>query len=450
MATNYVVGPTRALTALDQVPWERLQAGDQVAIDWRPQPYAAKWVVCARGTQDAPIVIRGLKSPKGQLPVIDGRNAITRPVLDFWNANRAVIKIGGANVPADRVPAHIVIQDVEIRSARPAYRFIGRRGIQQYRSDASAIYIEKGESITIRGCRLLDSGNGLLVAPQCRSILIEACYIADNGIVGSFYEHNAYTEALGVTFQGNRFGPLRKGCRGNAIKDRSAGTVIRYNWIEGGNRQLDLVEAEEGKHLRSSPYYRQTYVYGNVLIEHDGAGNNQIVHYGGDNGQTHTYRKGTLHFYHNTVVSYRQGTTTLFRLSTDDEMVDCRNNIFHVAAAGRIGLLDETGILRLDTNWMKKGWRPSFSSPTAKVLGDETTIEGESPGFVDAKALDFTLKSTSPCRDSGGLLNARVSFGGGKVTHQYLLHQGLGPRPESGKKDLGAFEFLEETSRRAP
>jgi len=348
VATDYVVGPTQKLKELDQVPWEKLQAGDRVGIQWREKPYQAKWVICAQGTLKKPIAVLGLKGPKGQLPVTEGRNAITRPTLDFWAADRGIIKIGGAEVPGDMMPKHIVIQDLEIRGARPENRFVSRGGIQQYRANASAIYIEKGESITIRGCRLMDSGNGLLVAPQSKSIVVEACYFANNGILNSFYEHHAYTESLGITFQGNRFDRFRKGCLGNAIKDRSAGLVIRYNWIEGGNRQLDLVEAEGGKHLITSPLYRRTYVYGNVLIEHREGGNNQIVHYGGDNGKTQSYRKGVLHFYSNTVVSFRDGGTTLFRLSTDDETVDCRNNIFHVAGAGRLGLLDENGVLKLE------------------------------------------------------------------------------------------------------
>ncbi|WP_419641612.1 hypothetical protein, partial [Thiolapillus sp.] len=63
-------------------------------------------------------------------------------------------------------------------------------------------------------------------------------------------------------------------------------------------------------------------MYGNVLIEPDGAGNSQMVHYGGDSGDSgdsgneSIYRKGTLYFYHNTVVSTRDGNTTLVRLST--------------------------------------------------------------------------------------------------------------------------------------
>src|SRR4029079_4241587 len=119
-------------------------------------------------------------------------------------------------------------------------------------------------------------------------------YIYDNGNVGSLFEHNNYTAAIGITFQYNRFGPLRTGCLGNNLKDRSAGLVVRYNWIESGNRQLDLVDGEDSSLIRSDPSYRQTYVYGNILIEPDAAGNRQLLHYGGDSGTTAAYRQGTL------------------------------------------------------------------------------------------------------------------------------------------------------------
>src|SRR3712207_8345681 len=41
------------------------------------------------------------------------------------------------------------------------------------------------------------------------------------------------------------------------------------------------------------PSYRETHVYGNILIEPNGAGNRQIVHYGGDSGSRANYRNGT-------------------------------------------------------------------------------------------------------------------------------------------------------------
>ena len=191
--------------------------------------------------------------------------------------------------------------------------------VRAYGNNAASIHIERGENIIIRGCIIRDSGNGLFASSSdtevARDILIEGNYIHGNGNVGRIYEHNVYTAGIGMTYQWNRFGPLLEGAGGNNLKDRSAGLVVRYNWLEGGNRQLDLVDAEDSVQIRNDPAYGQTYVYGNILIEPEDAGNKQIVHYGGDSGQTSWYRKGTLHFYQNTLVSLRLDGTTLDRKS---------------------------------------------------------------------------------------------------------------------------------------
>ena len=202
-------------------------------------------------------------------------------------------------------------------------------------------------------------------------------------------------------FQYNRFGPLCAGCGGNALKDRSIGTVVRYNWIESGNRQLDLVDAEDDPSLIVDPRYRETYVYGNVLIEPDGAGNSQIVHYGGDSGDTAIYRKGTLHFYENTVVSTRSGNTTLFRLSTNDESADVRNNVVYVTATGnRLAMLDSAGQLALRANWFKTGFVSSHSGLTGTITTPVPNVTGTTPGFVDEGGQDFHL-TRGRGRDAG-------------------------------------------------
>ena len=237
-----------------------------------------------------------------------------------------------------------------------------------------------------------DSGNGLLVSAESSEILIEKCWIHDNGIEGSAYEHNSYTAAAGITFQFNRYGPLRAGCRGNNLKDRSAGTVIRHNWIEGGNRQLDLVDAEDSQRLRSDPRYQRAYVYGNVLIEPDGTDNNQIVHFGGDSGKLDWYRPGILHFFNNTVVSRRKSTTTLFKLSSGRERVDCRNNLIYVTGPGRnLSILAKDGTVFLNKNWFKQGW---VMRRGERPAGDsKSNLAGSDPGFVDLSANDFRLRA---------------------------------------------------------
>jgi hypothetical protein len=414
-----------------------MRAGDQVLIYWRQQPYKEKWVIAVQGTEQQPFAVRGVPNEQGELPVIDGRDATTRGQINFWNEDRAVIKIGGANQPAVEIPAWIVLENLDIRSGRPPYTFTGRSGLTSYGTNAASLYVENGQNVIIRNCVFRDSGNGLFVSYASRNVLVEGCWIYDNGIENSIYEHNTYTAAIGMVYQFNYLGPLRANCPGNNLKDRSAGTVVRYNWIEGGNRQLDLVDAEDSSDLVNHPSYRKTLVYGNILIEPDGAGNSQILHYGGDSGNTAIYRKGTLYFYNNTVISTRTGNTTLMRLSTNEETCDCRNNVVYVTAPGsRLALLDSSGILHLNNNWLKTGWQGSHSGLTGIIYDEGGMVNGETPGFVDAGAQDYRLMNSSLCIDAGTSLRPEAN----DLSRQYVKHRASEPRPSSGPLDIGAFE----------
>ncbi|MET0752375.1 MAG: putative Ig domain-containing protein [Pyrinomonadaceae bacterium] len=445
-AATYEVGPSQPLQTIAQVPWATLQPGDTVLIYWRATAYKEKWVICRQGTANAPITVRGVPNASGDLPVIDGAGATTPSNLNFPGDARSVIKIGSANIPADTLPKYITIENLEIRSAHPDYGFTDETGASgTYSSAASSIYVEKGENITVRNCKMHDSANGFFVASSdelaSRNILVEGNYIFGNGIVGSAFQHNNYTAAIGITFQYNRFGALRAGANGNALKDRSAGTVIRYNWIEHGNRQLDLVEGEDSVLIRKAPEYRRTFVYGNVLIEPDGAGNSQITHYGGDGGDASTYRKGTLYFYNNTVVSTRTGNTTLFRLSTNEETCDARNNIFHVTANGaNLALLDDTGVLSISHNLFKPDWRISHGAATGTLNNDGTSVYWITPGFVNLAAQDFRLVSTAAAINAGTSLNSNA-LPDNNVVRQYVKHQQSEARPVNGILDIGAYEF---------
>src|SRR6185503_2837060 len=398
-----------------------------------------------QGTLAAPITVRGVPGPAGELPVIDGNGATTRSALNYWNETRGVIKIGGANVPADTLPKFITLENLDIRSARPPYTFTAANGTtQSYVNNASSIYVEKGENIVVRNCIIHDSGNGFFVASSdalaSRNILVEGNYIYDNGNTNSIFEHNNYTAAIGITFQYNHFGPLRAGCLGNNLKDRSAGLVVRYNWIEGGNRQLDLVDGEDSSLIRNDPRYRETFVFGNVLIEPDAAGNRQIAHYGGDSGVTASYRKGTLYFYNNSIVSTRTDRTTLLRLSTNQETCDFRNNITYVTAAGNtLSLLDDTGVLNMSHNWFKPGSVNSFSAMTGTVNNDGTSVLGSAPGFVDEVGQDYNLAAGSGCINAGTFLHPNA-FPSNDVTRQYLKHQSGQDRVNDGALDIGSYE----------
>jgi hypothetical protein len=345
------------------------------------------------------------------------------------------VKVGGSNAPADN-PSYIVIEDLAIRNGHDPNPFTDASGAAQtYATNAAAILIEDGDHITIRGCEISGSDNGLFASNGSSDLLIEKNYIHDNGTVGDIYVHNNYTEANGITFQYNHFGPLCAGCSGNNLKDRSAGLVVRYNWIEGGNRQLDLVDSDV---LNTLPSYATTFVYGNVLIEPDGDGNRQIVHYGGDSGNTAVYRSGTLYFYANTLVSKRTDRTTLLRLSSPAQKADVRSNLLYTVAGGdTFSLVDMDGDVDWGWNWIKPGWVDSFSGATGTITDLGGRVEQSDPGFVDQTMADYHLMASSTARDVGGNLSAQAMA----VTEQYVVHQDGMPRPVDGPMDIGAFEL---------
>lgn len=438
----YTVGPGADYADPGEIPWESLEGGTLVQILWRAEPYRTKWVINTEATAENPLVVVGI-ADSGRRPVISGEDAVTRPELSYWNENRSVIKVGGSNLPTDDVvPAHIVIQGLEIRSARPSYGFTddsGRAGV--YSENAAAIHVEVGDDVKIIACELHDAGNGLFSGHGSSDLLIRACYIYANGINASIYHHNSYTESAGIIFEYNHYGPLRNGALGNNLKDRSAGTVIRYNWIESGNRQLDLVETDHVD-IADHQAYDQTFVYGNILVEPDGAGNSQILHYGGDGDGF--FREGTLYFYHNTVVSTRSGNTTLMRLATNTATADIRNNLLLATAGGNyLAITSGRGQIQMQTNWLPNGWRDTHEAvldPGAEVVAVGNTI-GEEPGLVDVTNADFALIPGAAAADCGADLSPEALSIEGQLAWQYSPHQKRNNRPDDDLPDAGAFEL---------
>lgn len=444
LATDYNVGPGQPLSMIAEVPWESLQAGDRVYIHWQDTPYYEKWVVNAQGTELAPIEIIGVPGPSGELPVISGDGATTPPALNFWNEVRGVIKVGGSNTPADGLPSWIVIENLEVRSGHPDYQFTNDNGVvESYVDNAAAIYVEKAEHLTIRNCELHDCGNGIFIGAfdgQTQDIMIDGNYIHGNGIEGEFLEHNTYTSAIGITYQFNRFGPLRPGADGNNLKDRSAGLVVRYNWIEAGNRQLDLVDASAIPEVNGHPSYSTTHVYGNILIEPDD-GNSQIMHYGGDGNNEDDYRKGILYFYNNTVISTRSGNTTLVRLSSNDESALAFNNVIHATAGGQhMAMIAGSGTFDMDHNWVNTDWQDCHCLPEGTVNDTGTNLSGDAPGFVDFDLQNFRPTENSPLVDSGAELFPEIAADY-PVDLEYLEHTSNQDRWNDGALDIGAFEY---------
>ncbi|WP_174819871.1 fibronectin type III domain-containing protein [Paenibacillus koleovorans] len=449
-ATVYEVGPGKTYTSIGSVPFESLQPGDTVKIYYRSTPYKEKFVISRAGTSSNPITIQGVPGPNGELPIIDGDGATTRSQLNFWSDNRAVIKIGGARFsgstsdPANGVlPKYIVIENLEVKNGKNLYQYTDNTGATKtYAQNAAAIFIEYGENITIRNNTITGSANGLFSASsdegQTKNLLVEGNYIYGNGNPNRVYEHNIYTAGIGMIFQYNRIGDLCSGCTGNALKDRSAGTIIRYNHITGGNRAIDLVEGDDTTAISGHPDYNKSFVYGNVIIEPDDSRNRQIIHYGGDNGVTSLYRKGTLYLYNNTIITQRSTSTALVRLETADESADIRNNIVYKTNSGStLSILDDVGTVNLTHNWLSAFTNSLSGGGT--VNNDGTQVTGTSPGFVNLSSGDFHLTSASNAINAGTSLHSNAS--GRPVSMQYVSHQGSEARPSNPPIDIGAFEY---------
>jgi hypothetical protein len=328
--------------------------------------------------------------------------------------------------------------------------------LSTFPNNAAAIFVEKGEFITIRNNIIRDNGNGLFTISSddanmiSRDILIEGNWIYGNGNPGSSREHGTYCASQRITYQFNRYGRMVAGSIGGALKDRSSGVVARYNWLEGTNRQLEILDAEDSVHLRNDPAYRESFVYGNVFIEGTGDGNRQILQYGGDHpGMEDQFRKGWLYFFNNTVVSTRtDGSTTMMRISSDDESADLRNNIFYVTATGsnlRLLADDAGNAARVvySNNWFKTGWVVSIGTHAAVNGGGNVT--GASPGFENEADQNYQITASSQARDRGTTLHPATQNNVLGVTHamlsQYVKHTRSQNRPVNGTIDIGAYEY---------
>ncbi|MDB5339826.1 MAG: hypothetical protein JWN70_5445 [Planctomycetaceae bacterium] len=475
MLTLYDVGPNLAYTSIGAVPWSGLQAGDTVAIHYRPEAYHETILISTNGTADAPIRVIGVPGPNGERPIIDGQDAVIDADLNYvYSAmpTRGVITVSvNSNYTLGDKPSYIEISGLEARNAHVGNSLIRPdHSTVPYLSNAAGIYVERGEHITIADCEIDHNSNGLFVASgetedlQSRDILIRGNYLHDNGNVGDDRHHNAYTEAIGITYEDNHFGPLLPGSGGNNLKDRSAGLVVKNNWIEGGAHLLDLVDAEDSYgQAGADPRYQQTFVYGNILINLSGPGNSSnLVHYGGDSGEDAIYRTGTLYFYNNTVFiqGSREGTpdarytTEVFRFDSNAQIGDIRNNIFYamgdpaypdVAATG-LALMDSGGgTAYFANNWISPGWatwRNDQNWTNGVITGTDSFISNpeNDPGFVDPANFNLHLSDFSQALDQSGPLVV-AAIGQQEPTDQYVVHQGHTARDVIGTAlDLGAFE----------
>ena len=494
---GYHVGPGQPYTAIGDVPWYKLQPGDTVYIHYRAEPYRERFLISGRGTPSQWIRVLGVPGPAGELPVISGDGATTSTNSHYhWQnptdfQNLGVIQI--AIHEEGPIPGYIEVAKLQVQDGRTTQKFTAENGqTAPYDGFAACIYAKSPQHLLIHDCVLTNcgqgfynwTGDGQTTKPPsgqwwdglAMDITLRQNYFYNNGNPNRYTEHQSYTEALGVVIEGNHYGKMQANALGNQIKDRSAGTVIRYNYIESANAawHLDLVEPEESAPTTTkSPLYGQDYVYGNVLMtnplppEWDDFIHWNEDHYVGTDGRA-IAADHRLFLYHNTImVKADLGDATLFHLVNSNYggwdcapaalngHVDLRNNIIALqprtaksaAPTLELGYCKEN--FDLSHNWISPGWTRSKAGTVAGA--DTTTSPSDNNiGFADLSSGNLRLAAASSATGLGDALAPQVvtNNAGQDYTpvYQYHLPHSLPTptwdnRPNSGKAaDLGAFQ----------
>ncbi|WP_298212934.1 hypothetical protein [Acidovorax sp.] len=463
------VGPGKTYAAPKNVPWLTLLPCDIVNIHYRAAPYTDIIFLASRGRHNKWITIQGVAGPNGELPVLDGTNAV---MPKDTGANRftdaagmIVIKtpdVSAAPRSSHYKPGYLHITGLKISNVRPPQRVVKLSGNSDTWALFSAgIYIDGAEQVAVTYCDLGDNGMGIFANSgggewlQTRNLLIARNHFHGNGNKGSFSEHNAYTEGIGTIYEYNYFAPPVRGSNGDNIKERSAGVIVRYNYIEGGADLVALRDPESNVDYESvqvdafgEKLVANAFVYGNILVAREYL--QAIVGHGdGDMGTKKQPREGNLFFYNNRVASFvdnegfwrnnnyfpQQAVPLIGLLNTRAQTtVVARNNLLYAASAtpGRppapIGLFYYQGRADYEANWtngfaltvdpyggtnLARGVKWNGINVRTNTLMDGSAATGLTrnsldPGFVDAARGNFLTTAASPYATLSGTLPAAV------------------------------------------
>jgi hypothetical protein len=375
-----------------------LRPGDVVEID--PGTYREVLRLTADGTDDAPIIIRGV----GELrPVFDGKGL---DVSGRGSVPRGIFEVEGA---------YYVIERLEFRNARNG-------------ENAAGIRLLGSTNAVIRDCKVSHCDMGIFGGDR-ETETIEGCEVGFNGTAEfSGYSHNFY-------MSGNRM--VVRNCYihdsvyGQNFKSRAHYNELWYNWIADSNE--GEVGPVDGKGATERPNSNVLMV-GNVIVSKpDRTGNTaKFILFGSESGGSHD---GTLYMFHNTLVAGNPKIIFVQLHDTKARAVIC-NNIFFGSKRILVNARQPIPVTG-SNNWIPAG---------AKMPeGFTDTISSADPGFVDADRRDFRLKLSSACVDRA-ISNMEYINGGGQrqtliVDRCYGPHMTLLPRTAVGRPDAGAYEF---------
>ena len=347
LGTVYDVGPSQTFHTLSSVPFPTLGPGTTVRLhneDTTGQNpttyYEYVQLMQTNATATQPFRLCGVPDSLGNLPVMDGNNAVGRSDYGPYSGGYGLITVHNASAwsyyPTFNGPQHLIVEGIKLQDAQAGYSFTAADGTTGTWSGASgAIRLFEVYNFVSVGNDLYNNGLGAYSDFNATNswggldmdVLWEGNHIHYNGAVGSYLSHQLYVQGWNEIVQFNRVENYMPGGSGSNLKSRSLGTVIRYNYMgDGAARQMDMVDDEDSVLYMSfsnyldgypnsyhdnnsaEPYtadllaaaqeeWNSHFVYGNI---YQNASSVVPIHFAWDTGSGEGARKGNLYWYNNT------------------------------------------------------------------------------------------------------------------------------------------------------
>ncbi len=408
-ATTYQVGATRTYhSPCALVSAVALQPGDVIEVD--AGTYQEACQLTASGTEQAPIVMRGVAGPR---PVFDatgldlsGSGQVPRAIFQFTNAS------------------YWQVSHLELTKAAN-----GSNNGSGFRLTAGA------HDVTFTDMSIHDNQDGAQ-SDGPSVITIQDSDIYANG-ANDGQSHNLYLQGDVVRLIGNH---IHDSVGGQDIKLRTRYVELLGNYVEnGGNYEVDLIQGP------LTTMNANAVLIGNVFVRKEAADNNsQTILFGTDNpNDTTPSRNGALYAIANTFV-LRNASNRLFHVLTSTPApaathVYLYGNIVYATVAGTQLTADAAtaGYVSGSNNFIADGIGGVPAALTA-------TVTGADPGF--AASDDYHLAPGSPAIDVGAAQPMYADGSGMMQSGVPMLQStpplGTEPRYQVGSGiDLGAFEY---------
>jgi hypothetical protein len=425
---DYEVGAGKAYTTVSSVPaitsWNpgtimRIWNTDTTGSN--PSTFYEYFQIKNGGTPTQPVIVCGVPDVSGNLPILDGNNAVGQADISTGAAAGYGIMSLWAGPPTpygywqsgSSGPSYVSITGLHLRNGGPLYNYIPPGGGTPiaWVAGASCVNLRSGTYIDIGGNDMDTCSNGFFTAENANSAWINITqqvtatgnHIHNSGIAGNEGCHQVYFQSFYGVFQGNLVNNYLSTAEGSDVKWRGVEGIFRYNYIGAGTaRDYDLVENQDASQYVSFEDYlsspgdtscddslyclgdqaganilaayqeseQKDFIYGNEIYHATGG----QIHYAADNVGGMSNRNGTLYFYSNTMPSasvvFDNGENGDGLNPIYQQRMDARNNIFwatNLTGIGSAVALDnyQTLILNAATNLFETG----SMSITAPIIG---------------------------------------------------------------------------------